>query len=388
MKSCILLASVIITIFFMGCKKQHGPDNVITHIDGKLREVKCLSLIFKLPRIIQLETINESLIGRNINKIKKKNGEYFISFDNKSLVIFDQQGKFLRRIQKKGRAPGEYISLVDFDVLPSGNIVILDVKKLILYSNTGEFLKAIPLDIFCYNLKAVDEEHFLIRASGEKYILYLIDSKGYVVEKQLKREGIPVWGESVAFYTLGNNSIFYQQDCSNDFIFFNTGTKEFTRMNLVSHEERCDILSIETVNKHRKKYEEFNSLEYVEHNPGLKMIRGVSSYTDYLFFALGSHGVGFKCYLMNTNTNKIEYLLTENTVNDISFTNTFSLLGTAALSDSEDCFITYVYPYQIVDGLNESSGANEQTNYRYLQSLFKDIQDVQNENPVLIELKI
>lgn len=244
-----------------------------------------------------------------------------------------------------------------------------------MYSSTGEFIKAIPLDIIGYNLKAIDEDHFLICASGEKNIVYLINGKGEAISKQLDRNNIPVWGVSVVFFTLGNDHILYQQDCSNDFISFNTKTKEFTDINLLSNGEEYNILSIETVHQHRKEYKDFNSLDYVDNNPGLKIIRGFSSYTDYLFFALGSPDSGFKCYLMNTANITIDYLLTENTVNDVSFTNTFSLLGYTALSDSEDCFTTDLYPYQIMDGLNENAKLSEHPNYQHLYSLFKDIPD-------------
>lgn len=388
MKSIILLLLIIGVFFGGGCRKQHSSHPVITYLNEDIKEEKYLSSIFKNPRIIPLETLDESLIGRNINKIRKRGDKYYVSFDNKTLVIFDRQGKFLQRIHKKGRAPEEYISLVDFDVLPNGNIVIQDVKKLLLYSSECEFIKAIPLDITCYNLKVIDEDHFLICASGQKYIIYLINGEGHILSEQLARKDMPVWGVSVVFFAWGKDHILYQQDCSNDFLSFNTKTKEFVPVNLLGNEEKNCVLSIETVNQYRKQQKDFNSLEYVEHYPGLKVIRGFSSYTDYMFFALGSQSSGFKCYLLNACSGTIDYLLTENTLDDFSFTNSFALLGSAAVSDAEDCFITYAYPYQIVDGLIQHKELNEHPNYQYFQSLFKDISNIQEENPVLIELSI
>lgn len=139
-----------------------------------------------------METIDESLIGRNINKIKKYDKKYFISFDNVAIAIFDHQGKFLRRIQKNGGGPSEYTRLNDFDVLLNGNILVLDNKKLLFYSDTGEFIKAIPLDIIGFNIKVINEDNFLICASGEKYSIYYdcqscID-KGYLIVKILNSQ--------------------------------------------------------------------------------------------------------------------------------------------------------------------------------------------------------
>jgi len=386
MNNRILFLSVICIISFIGCKKQ-GSNDSITCIQGvNINETKYLSSIFKNPEIIRLETVDESLIGRSINKIKKLNNKYYISYNNAALVVFDRQGVFLRRIEKIGGGPGEYISLVDFDVLPNGNIVIQDIRKLLFYSSTGEFIKAIPLTITCFNLKVIDDDNFLICASGEKYSIYLINGNGDILAKQIETNNMPVLGRSVTFFALGNDHILYQQDISNDFLSFDTKKREFINTNLLCNEDNS--LSIKNINKQKKREEKFNSLDYLDSNTGVKAIRGLSSYADYLFFAYGNQNSGFKCYLMNTSNNMIDCVLTENTVDDISFTDTFSLLGKTSVSDSEDCFISYLYPYQIIDGLNDNKKLSELPNYQQLYSLFKGIQNIENENPVLIELRI
>jgi hypothetical protein len=386
MKNCVLLLFLICITSFIGCKK-HGSNNSITCINGvNINEKDSLSSIFKDSEIIRLETVDESLIGQRINKIRKNDHKYFISYDNKALVIFDRQGVFLRKIQKIGGGPGEYMSLVDFDVLSNGNIIIQDIRKLLFYSSTGEFIKAIPLAISCFNFKIIDDDNFLICASGEEYCIYLINGNGDILSKQIKTNNMSVLGKSVAFFTFGYDHILYQQDISNDFLSFNTKTSEFIDLNLLCNKDYN--LSIQTVNKHKKKDPQFISWDYLDNNPNVKTISGFSSYVDYLFFAYGNQNFGFKCYFMNTINNTIDYVLTENTVNDISFTDIFSLIGKTSISDSKDCFISYVYPYQIIDGLKENTRLNERPSYQRLHSLFKDIQDIENENPVLIELKI
>jgi hypothetical protein len=301
------------------------------------------------------------------------------------LVIFDRQGAFLRKIQKIGSGPGEYISLVDFDVLPNGNIIIQDIRRLLFFSSAGEFIKAIPLTVTCFNFKIIDDDRFLICASGEEYSIYLVNGNGDILSKQIKTDNIPVLGRSVAFFTFGNDRMLYQQDVSNDFLSFNTKTEEFININLLCNKD--SNLSIQAVHAQEKRGAG-NNRSYLDSNPGVKTIDSFSSYVDYLFFAYGNQNSGFKCYFMNTVNNTIDYVLTENTVNDISFTDIFSLIGTISISDSEDCFISYVYPYQIIDGLNGNPKLSEHPNYRQLRSLFKNVQDIENENPVLIELSI
>jgi len=386
MKKYFLIVSVICIVFLGGCKRHDSnhSNNAVTCInEANITEVEVLSSVFTKSEIIRLETTDESLIGRNINKIKKSHNKYFISYGNKELIVFDRQGKFLHRINKIGGGPGEYIFLADFDVLSNGNIIILDAKKLLFYSGTGEFIKAVPLAITCFNLKIINENVFLICASGEQYSIYLIDGDGNILSKQLETNNKPVLGRTVAFFALGSH-VLYQQDCSNDFLSFNTKTNEFANINLLYGEDR--ILSIETIKKEKEQDARFNSFDYVERNSIIKIISGISTYSSNLFFVVGRPSA-FKCYLMNTSGNTIDYLLTEDTVNDISFTNTFSLLTRTMISDSEDSFITNLYPYQIIDALSENIRMNDHPNYQHLQSLFKDIQNIEDENPVLIELK-
>lgn len=371
-----LLAICIIS--FYACKKHSSNDSMACRSSLNLTEEKNLSSVFSSYEIIRLETTDESLIGRSINKKIKANNKYYISFDNITLLVFDSQGKFLHKINKIGNGPGEYTRLCDFDVLPNGKIIIQDVRKLIFYSNTGEFFKAIPLNITCFNLKVIDEDKFLICASGEEYSIYLINGNGDILSKQLESNNRMVLGKNVAFFAFGSNQIVYQQDLSNDFLSFNTKTNDFSNINLFCREDK--VLSIEKLNEYP------NRRDYEKDNPNVKVIAGFASYTDYMFLAVGNQNL-FECYLMNTSGNTIDYLLTERTVDDISFTGALNLLNFIG-SDSKDNFITTIWPYEIVEGLNENIQFKEHPNYQRIKSLFKDVEDIENENPVLIELKV
>jgi hypothetical protein len=368
---------ILISILLIGCKKQSNSITCINQIS--LKKEKYLSTVFKNFEIIPLETIDKSLIGRRINKIRKTNNHYYISYDNRALVTFDDQGKFVQKIQNIGGGPGEYSVLQDFDVFPNGNVIIQDVQKLLFYSTTGEFLRAIPLTVSCFNLKAIDENYFLICASGEEYSIYLINGDGEVMSKHIKTNNKPVLGKQIAFHDLGNDNILYQMDLSNDFLSYNTKTRNFSHVNLLCNEDR--ILSIEKVQKYQSRS------DYEKNNPSVKELSGIASYADNLFFVVGNINSGYKCYLLNISNNTIDFLLTEDTIDDISFTHTFSLLNNISISDSEESLITYTYVDQIIDGLKGNISLDEHPNYQRLQTLFKDFQNIEDANPVLIELK-
>ena len=123
MKKCLFLILVIFTVFFIGCKKYSSNNSITCINETSIKEEVYLSSLFSNSEIVRLETISESIIGGNINKIRKFDNKYFISYDNKAVVVFDHQGKFLHRIEEVGHGPGEYILLNDFDVLPNGNII-------------------------------------------------------------------------------------------------------------------------------------------------------------------------------------------------------------------------------------------------------------------------
>ncbi len=116
-----------------------------------------MSSFFKTVRFISLETKKECLIG-NIDEIKIKNDTVFVLDKkiSKSLFIFDKSGKFIRKIGKLGRGPGEYERLSSFSIDRTRNqILIQSNKKIITYSNSGEFIKEFnllgdtPLQISC-----------------------------------------------------------------------------------------------------------------------------------------------------------------------------------------------------------------------------------------------
>lgn len=100
-------------------------------------------------QFIPLETTADNLIGE-INRVIFSNGKYYIhatnSMQNGKLLIFDDDGKFLGKFDKRGAGPNEYLELKDFAITNEDNIVISTYRKLLLYDNLGNFIYSIPLD--------------------------------------------------------------------------------------------------------------------------------------------------------------------------------------------------------------------------------------------------
>jgi len=122
-------------------------------------------------KYIPLETNQESLLG-HVAKIMFRLNKFYIYDDvSHGIYVFDQNGKFLLRISKLGKGPGEYVQLTDFDVDDFGNIYIWDVmtRKLIQYSPNGEIINK-----FYFKQKVF--LHFSVISQSKLLLSYVYDS--------------------------------------------------------------------------------------------------------------------------------------------------------------------------------------------------------------------
>jgi hypothetical protein len=132
-----------------GCGGREGgtSDNVISitvherSIDGTINLADIVDSVTYIP----LETTNESLLDRIV--------EVFFVDDtvlvrvNSRVFLFDKNGKYLRKISRQGRGPGEYLDLSQmmFDEV-GRRIIILDgyADRLLYYDMEGRFVKDVP----------------------------------------------------------------------------------------------------------------------------------------------------------------------------------------------------------------------------------------------------
>lgn len=100
-------------IFFNCCKKQQLNDVEYIQISLNNNFINASAFI-KEVRVIKLETNDDCLIQR-ISKIKYYNKNIFILdiFQN-SLMIFNDDGNFEKKLSKVGQGPGDYIQIMDF----------------------------------------------------------------------------------------------------------------------------------------------------------------------------------------------------------------------------------------------------------------------------------
>jgi hypothetical protein len=332
-------------------------------------------------RFIPLETTDQSLIGRTIGKIKKINNKYYVSTNRKELLEFDENGLFLRKIGRIGAGPGEYKELCDYDVFENGNILIEDAKKLIFYDEDGKYLHSVMLDFMPYNIKIVKDDRILVSGSGEEYMIYEIDLSGKIIKKEFKSNKASRWGGPIAFITYGQDKTITQIGNSNDFIFYNFNDKSFSYTKLV-----CDNI-LNSV-KEEKLHQVYNG-KYDDVYENVCAIFTVAGYCSHLFFLYGYLNNENKKFIqvLNIETGNIEHVISKKDIDDVTFTDNPFFILNAWSSDAQDCFITYVYPDKVWNGLKKHSDFEENPNYKKLKELVMDKSEdeVIDENPMLVE---
>ena len=122
MGRCFLLFFIIA---ICTCCKSDAPIAAFEQIDLDVVNKRECAFRVENARLFPLETTEESLIARVDKIISKAPYIYILDSRQKVIFIFDYDGHYLTKIDKIGRAGGEYASIEDFDVGDNGDLFIL-----------------------------------------------------------------------------------------------------------------------------------------------------------------------------------------------------------------------------------------------------------------------
>jgi hypothetical protein len=195
-KSILYLTS----LFLVTCCTQKQTS--FNHIDlsfSKLTKQK-ISNSVKSYTIIPLETREDSYFTTS-KKIKFSNGMIYIlnSILGKrhQILIFDSKGIFHSKINSQGRGPKEYLSISDFDINPTRDIIsILDPgsRKLINYHLNSEYQDEQKLNFYAKEFKYSKIGNRLYKVFvtymsklviGENYDIYVYDENNKFIYSSL-----------------------------------------------------------------------------------------------------------------------------------------------------------------------------------------------------------
>ncbi len=167
----ILLAAVVFFFFCtaLACvpsqeQKIKDDDNIIkvdlTPAFEKTEQVN-LSLIADKIDYLELEYTENSQITYISQVIFEDNLIGVLDNRAQNLFLFDTLGYFIRNIGTKGKGPGEYISMREFD-MKNRRIVFYDseLKKINRYHINGTFINEIPVNNFIGEVEILNGNSF------------------------------------------------------------------------------------------------------------------------------------------------------------------------------------------------------------------------------------
>lgn len=144
MKRLILLSFLLIQMSYCSRKNSDSSDagNPVILID-LLSEAEPasnrLSAFVDDIDYIPLQTTEKSLMEGSVRKVVFREHTIYVS-NGKNIMCFDIEGRFLFKLDKQGRGPGEYTVIFDFDVDSDNKYLIIpNHSKLLFYgiSDTG-----------------------------------------------------------------------------------------------------------------------------------------------------------------------------------------------------------------------------------------------------------
>ena len=143
----IVVLSLFLNFLVSCTPKQQETENKTIFIPLVEKKVLPVTDIFEEVKYIPLETNDFSLLTSItdplFSKLILKNGYIYTQHLNSPIFIFDETGKWIRTIDRKGQGPEEYLNIRSFDVNNNREIAVLELKRIIFYSCEGKFLTSV-----------------------------------------------------------------------------------------------------------------------------------------------------------------------------------------------------------------------------------------------------
>lgn len=137
---------LLIVLFSTSCSEQKNEKSLkIIDVAGSVGGGRIIDIseVVEDIRYIPLETTEYSLVGEGV-RVSYEKGRIYITDRTSILKIFDNEGKFLRNFDRRGRGPLEYPNKVNLYVEPKSGNILIDVvdgnASVYKYDQEGRYL--------------------------------------------------------------------------------------------------------------------------------------------------------------------------------------------------------------------------------------------------------
>jgi hypothetical protein len=146
----------LLLLLIFGCETESEHKGEVIKINPReAEEFVNLSEIADSIKLIKLQTEGDDVIGMARRIIIKKKYIYVQDVIQKVVFVFDKDGKYVSKLNKQGRGPGEYLSLGFISVDDNEEYIEFvdsSLRKILKYTNiTFEFLESTPFPDLNFN---------------------------------------------------------------------------------------------------------------------------------------------------------------------------------------------------------------------------------------------
>lgn len=168
----ILLLPIIVLLF--SCNTAEKSSGIIEiQVNPTTSDSIPLSTIIKSIEYIPLENHPDALMGRH-GSPRFHQDRIFIA-SNSSIYCFNMEGKYLYRISRKGKGPGEYRELSSYIINDYHNqleILCRRSRKILRFDlESGSFIEEINLPTFAVRFELLDANTYVLYTRGTGALL-------------------------------------------------------------------------------------------------------------------------------------------------------------------------------------------------------------------------
>ncbi|MBE6230305.1 MAG: 6-bladed beta-propeller [Bacteroidales bacterium] len=240
-----------IVLLLSGCNSAaNDNDNLRYSIPEALKMCRDIPLSQYALELgyIPLQTTNEALIGRNPLFCTDEN---YIYVSTSSILIFDKEGKFVSKINKKGRGPEEYLRVNHLSV-DNKEVSVDDGLKILSYSIEGKSLRCVNLKQAGYSSirssANMGKGMFALVSEGksEHQSLQIVDSASNVISAIelgimpsflangmtiVENDKVYAYKDSIYIFNANGDTLFvYDGNCMADRYIFDYGKYDFNNL--------------------------------------------------------------------------------------------------------------------------------------------------------------
>lgn len=211
----IYFVLILICTVFFSCQKEKEQEISILKVDYEgtpdLAKVEDMQNYMQI-RFQPLETQDSAYFRLKSSVVKTYKDKIFVNDMRADVVlVFDETGRFLNRINHKGEGPEEYVSILEF--MPCNDrLYILDIRKRVqVYDFKGEYMKTIPLKKGGSQFYVTpDEQLYISGRFNREYFWTVQDNQGNIIQEyfpvneKLRKFEIPMpTSGTIGFYDGG-----------------------------------------------------------------------------------------------------------------------------------------------------------------------------------------